>query len=216
MALTFPYALATFADVIRMSSVKVRLVADQQISGMGGGKIIVADMSPKYYEFDVTLINMENALARRVQALVEALDESMNDFYLYDPRAMYPLSDPTGSILGAAAVKINSLNVNNKELTLNALTSTYVLSVGDFLHFDFGSPAHRAFHRIVGGGGAATGGVSPSLEVRPFIQPGAVVGASVTLIKPSARVKMIPGSFDPGTVRQMVTAGMSFKARQVL
>lgn len=215
MALTFPYSVASFADVLRMSTVRMKLVADQQISGMGGGKIIVADMSPKYWEFEVTLINMENALARRVQALIEALDESINDFYLYDPRAAYPLSDPTGSILGASAVKINSLNVNNKELTLNTLPSTYVLSAGDLLHFDFGTPAHRAFHRVVVGG-AAVAGVSPSLEVRPHIQPGAVVGAAVTLIKPSARCKMIPGSFDPGTARQMMTTGMGFKARQVL
>lgn len=215
MPLSFPYSVASFADVLRMSTVRMRLVADQQISGMGGGKIIVADLAPKHWEFEVTLINMENALARRVQALIEALDESMNDFYLYDPRAAYPLYDPTGAILGASAVKINSLNVNNKELTLNTLPSTYVLSAGDLLHFDFGSPSHRAFHRIVVGG-AASGGISPSLEVRPHIQPGAVVGASVTLIKPSARVKMIPGSFDPGTARQMMTTGMGFKARQVL
>lgn len=215
MALTFPFSVASFADVLRMTTVRMKLVSDQQISGMGGGKIIVADMSPKYYEFEVTLINMENPLARRVQALIEALDESVNDFYLYDPRAAYPLSDPTGSILGASAVKINSLNANNKELTLNTLPSTYVLSAGDFLAFDFGSPIHRALHRIVVGG-TASGGVSPSLEVRPHIQPGAAVGAAVTLIKPSARCKMIPGSFDPGTVRQSMTTGMSFKARQVL
>jgi hypothetical protein len=214
MPLSFPYSLASFADVLRMSTVRMRLVADQQISGMGGGKIIVADMSPKYWEFEVTLINMENALARRVQALIEALDESINDFYLYDPRAAYPLSDPTGAILGASTVQINTLNVNNKELTFKGLPSTFINSVGDFFAFDFGSPTKRALHRIVVGG-TATGGISPSLEVRPHILPGAAVNAAVTLIKAAARVKMIPGSFDPGTACQMMTTGMSFKCRQV-
>ncbi len=215
MALTFPYANADFADIIRLSSIKMRLVGDQQISGMGGGKIIVADMSPKYWEFDVTLINMENDLARRVHALIEALDESINDFYLYDPRSAYPISDPTGAILGSSTVQINSLNANNKEMTIKGLPSTFVNSAGDMLSWDFGTPTKRAFHRIVVGG-TATAGVSPSLEVRPHILPGAAVNAAVTLIKAAARVKIIPGSFDPGTARQMMTTGMSFKARQVI
>lgn len=214
MPLVHPYSVSTFADVIRMSSIRSRLVADQQISGMGGGKIIVADLAPKHWEFEVTLINMENALARRVQALIEGLDESINDFYLYDPRWAYPIADPTGSILGASNVQINSLNANNKELTLKGLPATFTNSPGDVLAFDFGAPSKRAVHRIVVGGTAAAG-ISPSLEVRPHILPGAAVNAVVTLIKPSARVKMIPGSFDPGTARQMMTSGMSFKCRQV-
>lgn len=214
MPLSFPYAPATFADILRMTSVRWRLVADQQISGLGSGKIIVADLGPKYWEAEVALINMENRDARRVQALIEALDESMNDFYLYDPRCAYPIADPTGAILGASNVQINSLNANNKELTLKGFLSPFVSSPGDFLAFDFGSPARRALHRVVVGG-TTTGGVSSSLEVRPHILPGAAVNAAVTLIKAAARVKMIPGSFDPGTAKQMMTSGMSFKARQV-
>jgi hypothetical protein len=215
MALSFPFAIGSFADQLRMTTVRWRLVADQQISGLGGGKIIVADLAPKYWEAEVSLINMENRDARRIQALIEALDEGMNDFYLYDPRCAFPITDPTGSIFGAATVQINTLNANNKELTLKGVPATRTLSAGDMFHLDFGSPAKRALHRIVVGATANGSGITPSLEVRPHILPGAAVDAAVTLIKPSARVKMIPGSFEPGTARQMMTTGLSFKARQV-
>ncbi len=216
MALSFPLSVTSLADVIRMSSIRMKLIGDQQISGMGGGRIIVADLSPKYWEFEVTLINMENALARQVQSIIESLDEGLNDFYLYDPRAAYPIGDSDGTRLGGATVKIHSLETNNKELKLKGLPNGYVLSAGDLFHFDFGTPTKRALHRIVTGGVVPSGGVSPTLEVRPHIMAGAEADITVTLIKPAARVKIIPGSFDPGTARQMMTTGMGFKARQVI
>jgi hypothetical protein len=215
MALSFPFTVPQFAEVIRVSSIVPRLVGEQQMSGMGGGNILVADLAPKRWEFEVTLITMQSDVARAIQALIEALDESMNAFEMYDPSAAYPIADPDGSILGASAVKINSIDTgNNKELTLKGLPAGYVLSAGDLLHFDFGSPSNRALHRVVVGGIAGSGGVSTSLEVRPHILPGAAVNADVTLIKPAARVKMIPGSFNPGVRRQHITTGMAFKCRQ--
>ncbi|MCZ4501031.1 MAG: hypothetical protein JWQ74_3586, partial [Marmoricola sp.] len=196
--------------------VKLRLVGQQEVSGLGSGQIYVVDLAPKYWEAEVNFINMENADARKIQGIIESLDEGMNDFYWFDPRSEYPIADPTGSILGASNPKIDALRNNNKELGIKSLPNGYVLSAGDFLSFDFGSaPVHRAFHRIVEGG-VATGGTTGWLEVRPHIRPGAAVNADVTLKRASMQMKMIPGSFDPGTARQMMTTGMSFKARQVI
>jgi hypothetical protein len=215
MALSFPYETSAFADLIRMTTVRMRLVPTQQVS-RGAGSIIVADMAEPFWEFTCTLINQENKDSRRLHALINALDGSLNDFYLYDPRYAYPILDPDGTLLGASAVKINSLDANNKELTLKGLPPGYVLSAGDCLHFDFGSsPVNRALHMIAVGGTADEFGVSPSLEVRPHILPGAAVNADVTLIKASARVKIVPESLDEGTGRQMMTGGMGFKCWQV-
>ncbi len=213
MALTFPYAVTSFADILRMSSVKFQLIPDQQISGAGKGRIIVADMGPKYWEAEVRLINMEHDVARQVQAMIEALDGSLNDFFLYDPRWAYPAEDWGGPRLGPAVVTIGALNANNKEMTLSGLPNGYVLTPGDMLHFDFGVPSKRALHRIVAGGVAAGGSVG--IEVRPHIEPGATTGLVASLIKPSARMKIVPESFDPGTARGMITSGMGFKCRQV-
>lgn len=216
MAITFPLDVGSLADVSRMTSIRMKLIGDQQLSGMGGGRIIVADLGPKYWEFEVQLINMENDLARRMQSIIESLDEGLNDFYLYDPRAAYPIGDPTGTRLGGSTVQIHSIESNSKEMKLKGLPNGYVLSAGDLFHFDFGTPTKRALHRIVTGGVVPSGGVSPTLEVRPHLMTGAAADITVTLIKPAARVKIIPGSFDPGTARQMMTTGMGFKARQVI
>lgn len=204
-------------DLLRISTLRMRLVADQQVSGLGGGQILVADLAPKHWEFEITLINMEGKDVRKVQALIEALDEGMNSFFLYDPRAAYPITDAGGLVLGASEVKIASLDGSDSRfLSLKGLPAGYVLSIGDMLSFDFGTPSKRALHRIVAGGTADGTGVTPALEVRPHILPGAAVDAVVNLKKPSARVKIVPGTFDPGTARQMLTSGMGFKARQVL
>lgn len=204
-------------DVIRLSTVRLQLVGNQQVSGMGSGQIIVSDLAPKNWEFEVSLINMESRDARRVQAAIERLDEGMNSFFLSDPRAAYPVADYGGTILGASVVRINALvGGDARYLSLKGLPAGYVLSAGDMLHFDFGSPSKRALHRIVDGGVANGSGITPNLEVRPHIEPGAAVDAVVTLVRPAARVKIIPNSFDPGTARQMLTTGMGFRARQVM
>jgi hypothetical protein len=217
MTISFPLPHSAFRNLVAMSSTKFRLVGQQEVSGLAGGQIYVADMAPKYWEIDVTFINMSNDDAGDIQAIIESLDEGLNDFYWYDPRWQYPLSDPDGSILGASAVKIADLRNNNKELKLKGLPAGYVISRRDFLSFDFGtSPTHRAFHRVAAGGVADGTGVTDWIEVRTFIRPGAAINADVTLKRASGQFKMIPGSFDPGTARQMMTTGMSFKARQVV
>lgn len=217
MALTFPLALPDFANLLRMSSVRMKLVADQQISGLQTGQLIVADLAPKYWEIEVSLINMENADARKIQGLVESLNEGLNDFYWYDPRSEYPIADPDGSILGSSTVVIETLPADYSKIALSGLPAGYVISPGDFLSYDFGSsPEHRAFHRVVDGGTANGSGVSPTLEIRPLRRPGATLGTTVRLIKAAGKFKMIPNSFDPGVARQMMTSGMMFKARQVV
>lgn len=216
MTIQFPLSLAAFRNLVAITSTRLRLVGQQEVSGLAGGPIYVADLAPKYWEADVTFINLENAVARRIQGIIESLDESMNDFYWYDPRCEYPIADPSGSILAGSSPKIADLRNNNKELTIKSVPNAFTFSPGDFLAFDYGSsPVHRALHRVVGGA-AVSGGVSDWVEVRPFIRPGAAVNADVTLIRAAAQMKIIPGSFDPGTARQMMTTGMSFKCRQVV
>lgn len=202
-------------DILRMSTIRTRLVDVQEISGLRSGQIVVADLAPKYWEFDISVITMDSDTARRVQAVIESLGGSIGSFYLGDPRAAYPAADRGGVMLGASTVQIASLNSNNYELTLKGLPPGYKLTPGDMLDFDYGSPSKRALHRIYYGGIADGSGVTPVLRVAPHIEPGAAVDAVVTLIQPSALVKMVPGSFDPGVGRQNITSGMGFKCRQV-
>ena len=48
---------------------RITQVIEQQVSGMSGGNLLVADLAPKRWEFEVTLITMESDVARGIQAL---------------------------------------------------------------------------------------------------------------------------------------------------
>jgi hypothetical protein len=216
MAITFPLALSQFANVIAKTSVKFWLAGNMQTSGQAGN-LIVADLAPKYWAAEVGMINMSNAEAMGVQAMIESLDEGLNDFYLYDPRCAYPQYDPDGSIIGSSTITNTDVATNGKVMDFTGFPNNYVLSPGDMFSFDFGSGGiYRALHRVVVGGTANSSGDLNNVEFRPRLaDPNLGIGKTMTFKRPSARMKMIPGSFDPGTAKQTMTTGMSFKCRQV-
>ncbi|MCO4316348.1 hypothetical protein M8997_004065 [Phyllobacterium sp. 21LDTY02-6] len=218
MALTYPLSLAQFAEKLNIASVIWQLKEQQQLTGLGSGEILAANMAPPRVEAQVDINPMYHEDAAEVQALIEALDGALGTFYLHSPQKAYPRMDPTGSILGASSVTIDSLVSNNKEMRLAGLPAGYVLSGGDLLSFNYGTnPVRRALHRIVLPVTASGTGVTPLFEVRPYIRPGAATGLAVTLIKAAAKVKMIPDSFNPGTNdSDGITRGMSFQVRQTL
>lgn len=215
MSLTFPLPLASFADRLKIVSVKWQLQRRDEVSGLGSGQILAAQLSPPLWTAPVTLAPMYHDEADQIQALIESLDGSINDFYLYNPRRAYPQADPTGTILGAATPTIAALGPDNKSIQIQGLPNGYTLTAGDFLAFNYGSnPVRRALHRFVETGSANGSGSTPVLEVRPHIRPGAVVGSVVTLIKPAARVFIVPDSFDPGDTTSVIASGMSFQVMQ--
>ena len=110
---------------------------------------------------------------------------------------------------------INALS-DNKALKLGGLPAGYSLRRGDLLHFDYGpSPARRALYRIVEDASASGAGITGFFEVRPFLKAGTATGAVVTLVRPSARMMLEPGSFVPGTEGPVNTTGMAFNAIEV-
>lgn len=121
--------------------------------------------------------------------------------------------------MGSATPVIATLGANNKSLTVSGLLAGYILSAGGMFHFDYGSsPVRRALHRIVETVTANGSGVTPAFEVRPHFRPGATTGLAIQFINPSAKVKLIPGSFEPGTGQAGTrrTEGMSFQVQQTL
>jgi len=216
MALTFPLAFGSFANQLRKMSVKWDLDLNQELSGLGGGQIVAADLAPAFWTADVGLINMSNDEWRQIQAIFLALDGSINDFYLYDPRCAYPAYDPDGSKLGSSTVTISNVD-SAKQVDLAGFPNNYVLTPGDMFCFDYGAGnAYRALHMVVQGGNAGVGGNINNVEIRPYLDdPTVSTPKTIDLIKPSCRMKIIPGSKDSGSARQMMTSGFNFKCRQI-
>lgn len=195
MALTFPAPVSYIADLLRVPRRTFRLDVQQELSGIGNGDVLAAELAPTRWIADIQTKPMRPADARVLQARLEALDGSINAFYLYDPWKCVPAADPGGVILGASAVTINTIGVDNKSLSLTGLPAGYMITESDQLHFDYGSnPTRRALHRAQETVTANGLGVSPNFEVRPHFQPGATGGLAVTLIKAAAKMVLVPGS----------------------
>lgn len=195
MALTFPAPAAYIADLLRVPSRSFRLDPQQEYSGLGSGEVLAAELAPTRWMADIKTVPMDRASARVLQARLEALDGAINSFFLYDPWKCVPAADPGGALLGSSSVTINTVGVNNKSMSLAGLPAGYVLTEGDHLAFDYGSnPVRRALHRVQETVAANGSGVTPSFEVRPHFRPGVTTSLAVTLIKPAAKMALVPGS----------------------
>lgn len=216
--LTFPLGTGQFAAIIGKTTVKFWLANSMQWSGLASGKLIPADTAPKYWMAEIGIINMSNAEAMAVQAIIESMDGGLNDFYLYDPRCEYPQYDPTGSIIGSSTITNTDVANNGIVMDFTGFPEDYELRPGDMFAFNFGpGNAYRALHRVVQGGTANGDGDINGVEFRPRLaDPDLATGKTMDFKRPSARMKLLPDGFDPGAAKLMMTTGMSFKCRQVV
>jgi len=97
---------------------------------------------------------------------------SYETFWGYDLRREYPKAYPNGwgsmtvggvPFNGYAA--INTITEGGKVVQLINCPSGFIMSVGDYIAFDYGQSGGRALHRLV----TAAVGPSPIFEVRPVI-----------------------------------------------
>lgn len=213
MALVFPLSLAAFADKLRIASAPFVLQEQQQLSGLGTGDVIAAQLAPSRLTAQVTIAPMSHIKAREIQALIESLNGPQHSFYLYSPANCYPADDPGGVKLGSSTVTIASLGANNKSLALSGLPAGYKITAGDALSFDYGvNPVRRAYHRAAEGAVATGGGATPQFELSHPLRPGVVTGVAVTLKKPAAKMFIEPGSLSIQHAGSLST--ISFKAVQ--
>lgn len=214
MALVFPLAVADFADVIGVAKVTWLLQDYRERSGMASGQILDADLAPQLWTGAVTLAEKAHYDARKIEAMINAVIRSNGSVYLYDPRTAYPFADRDGSTLGSASVAIDTLP-DKKSMSLKGLPAGYVLTAGDYLAFDYGDPARRAFHEISQDATADGSGVTPAFEVSPFLPDQAAVDAAVTLVKPAMKCRIDPGSFSGGaSTSNITTTQLSFSVTQ--
>lgn len=218
MALTYPLALATFVDTLLCQRVTCDLPELVEQSRTAAGEQLTADMGERLWTGRIDLAKMKRTEIGRPEALIQVVKQGKT-FQCYDRRRMYPLLDPTGSILGAASVTILALGGDPRELSLAGLPAGYTLSAGDYLSFSYTpiATALQAFHKVVDTTVVANGsGQTPLFEVVPPIRPGAVAGAAVTLKKPFCKAVMVAGSASPSDGRSTLYEGLGFDWVQTL
>lgn len=205
MALSFPLAFDDLMALIGLEEGTFTLSRNDQVSGLGNGQPLNAELASPLWRFEGTTIPMDNDNGEAVAALFEMLGHPGRDFYIANPRKKGPRADPDGTNLGSATPTLQSLASNNREVRITGLPSGYVLSRGDMIAFDYGpvGEKRRALHRIVSTVAADGDGLTPLMEVFPHIRAGAAVDDAVFLAPATMRAKLIPDSFAPAGVGSM-------------
>lgn len=212
--LTYPLPLASFWSGLRVKSARFWPGANVQLNATGGGEVIPASIGTRLWDGDVTLTPADDPGA--TEAILATLEEAGATFLAFPPKRAFPKADPTGAILGLAVPVIASLPAGGRSLTLSGLPAGYVLSAGDYLSFQRGTPIRHEFHRIVTPATADGSGVTPEFDVVPGIRPGVVVGAAVQLVRPYLRAVLVPGTIQPAPIEAGPAGTMVFSFRQTL
>lgn len=215
MALSDPRALADFIEQAKVRSVLWRSQRVDKVSGAGSGQYVAVETSPPLWGADVVIRDLVYAKAVIVRAMINSLCRPGQSFYLYDPIAKYPASDPNGTILGASVVTLSSIGADNSSAAFTGLPPNYKLTRGDKFHAAYGtSPVRRAFFELSEDGAADDTGLTPTLAFYPALPTGIVATSVVNFAKPSAKVSIVPGSINLGTAEAQFVTGMGFTALQ--
>lgn len=214
MALTFPLSLPFLADLLPIESAPWNLVRQQEFSSLGTGEGLAHDLGPPLWEAEVSTGPMPHDDAYAVQARLNALTGSLQQFYLHNPAKPGPRYDPAGIILGSAAPALSFIGANRKIVRINSLPAGYRIALGDFFAVDYGA-GRRGLIQAAEDTTASSGGVAAEFEVSPHLRPGITTGLAVQLIKPAAKVKLVPNTLRLENVGALHSR-VRFTARQTL
>lgn len=212
MAITYPYSLATFFDLLSIQSCVFDVERYDESSGSGDGRDWQAELAPPLWIADVRL-NVKNwQELKKIQALLRKLKGSQESFWLCDPTSLYPASDPDGSILGVSTVQVQSVGANRDKIRFKGLPSTFALKAGDKFSIQYGSSPYRYYFGEVSEDVTAVAGVTPEFDVFMNVPVGVVANDPVTLKKPACKMALV--SYDAGETEAVLTRGLSFRARE--
>jgi len=176
------------------------------------GGLIRASLGEALWRGSVELDEAPHAVARAAEVRIEAAARAGRTILIGDARIAGPAADPWGTILGSATPVLDT--VNPLRIRISGLPAQYRLSAGDFLAFDYGSPARRALHRVETETTANWSGITPLFHVLPAPRAGTVAGAAVTLLRPQCRAVIL--AWRQGRARRDRTSGAGFDWVQVL
>ena len=218
-SLVFPLDLASFLERLPIKSIDFDLPETVSASRTEGGQVLTDTHGVRLWQGEVVLDRMLPHEARSVFSLIDVARGGEASFLISPLRYAYPANDPDGTGLSGANPEIRFLDgTDARRMALQNMPVGYTLSRGDLLSFQYASnPTRYALHRIVDETLVATGlGNTVTFEVRPHIEPGALVGTTVTLIKPHCKAVILPGSLQPGRSTRFMTEGVSFQFQQTL
>lgn len=211
MSLANPLGKAAFADQLRVASVKFTLGFRQEASATGGGDTLYADRAPARWMAEVATVPMTHGEAKGLIALLNSRAGGLKTILLYDHTLPFPESDPAGSIFATATPEVDVIT-DRLHVSFAAFPAGYVLPLGTYLQILYDTDRYY-LGQVVEARTADGSGDVATVEVFPPLPAAIVSGDAVTVLKPSAEFRVVPGSAFV-SVQSAVNSTVAFSAEQ--
>lgn len=217
MAYASPVATSLFADLLTAQDGDFNIERFDEFSSMGTGHDIVANLAnPRWschFEMRDTYVN----IARRLSAVARWLGSNQT-FQIYDLVRPYPILDPDGLIMTAAAVipLVNTVSAGRDLISFKIMPASYSLSPGDKFTITVASTGRVYYGEISELRGSNALGVTSYASIFPRVPIGTAVDDVVNFLKPLCKMRMKPNGWNAGTSRGDKTRGISLDAIEAL
>ena len=201
MALADPLPIASFADLLRVSSSTFQQGWQQQRSMTGGGETRYADRAPSMWTAELQTPPMEHAEALGLMALANSRAGGLKTFLLYDHKMPYPSSDPDGSIMGSTTPALGTIT-DRLHVAFTGFPANYVMPLGSYFGIIFDTSRYYLGQFCEAKTANGSGAISAT-EIWPPL-PAMITGTpAVNVKKPVAKFRLVPGSAFPSTVNPL-------------
>lgn len=187
MAVTFPLNLLDDLSGIGWST-DFELVYRQEQSRHASGRIRVKDYGTPIWSASYSTKNLSPNRLDYWKARLSLLDNGLNTFYAYPMSRCWPIKHPNGLGLNTLTATVNSINANNKELSLKDIPNLN-LSTGDYIS------VNNRLYQVMEDMSTGTLGQGPEFEVRPHFNINNIaVDDTVRIYQPRCLMTLVPGS----------------------
>lgn len=208
-------ATVDFWTALPIGAVSFDPMYRQELSRQAGGTSRAADLGAELWTAQVSCPVVTASELRKIKALRHGFDGAIGTFLAWDARFPGPLLDPNGTILGAATPSLFNVGGALDRTAIQGLPVGYQLRTGDYFSYTVGTtPVHHCLHILQEDGNANGAGQTPQMIVRPRLRPGTVAGLAVKLIKATAEMFILSGTWDARTTKPPLSS-VSFSALQV-
>ena len=199
-------------DLMPVETAPFALHRQRQYSKGADGTVYRADLAPPLWMCTITSVPMVHSLAQQVLALLQASEDDLSTFFVWDISLPAPQADPNGTILGAATPTIASIDSSNRMVTIQALPANYTLTRGDYISVLRASDSKRQLFKVVDPTVvASSAGITPLFQLSPYIRTGMAVNDTVYLLKPAVEMVIQPGTLKVASQDNLFTT-LSFQA----
>ena len=214
--LAFPLPLSDFAEHLHLEAHDFTLGEAVASSETGSGGALRIGYGDELWEGQATIAPNSRLAGRGLGALMNLLRRADASFLLCPPEA-FPVEDRRGRGVRGYRPRIGNVGNDGQTVKIVGLPRGYRLTAGDFLGFEYSTPARRALHQIVTDARAGGTGNASGIVVTPYIRPGVVEDVTpVQFRRPAIKAVIVPDTYTGMPYLPGHRGGGTFRWRQVL